>query len=288
MPGTNRPTSQSSSPGTTVRGAAQHAARSLRRRGSDERIETELFAGPLRLASRASSRLAFPGINFGVMTESPQTVTAVSAKFPVAIDTSQRRMGIGQSTVIRKPRVRDAQLTATFNRLWLFYRPGMASRMSVQSRAALRCNRGRRGNDAQDPPSQHLFSVVATASPLRNLWRSSASSTSRFTTPATSARNAVRHAARSPRRRGEPVPELPMRYHLLAPDVRCPKCGAGLTFVRVRRFADLYSCSSGDRCRCQVLHYRSKTTGACGYSTLSASGTFGVWTACDAAAAKGE
>jgi hypothetical protein len=81
--------------------------------------------------------------------EAPQPVTAVSAKFPVAIGTSQRRMGIGQSTVIRKPWVRGAQLTATLSRLWLFYRPGMASRMSVQSMAALRCNRGRRGNDAQ-------------------------------------------------------------------------------------------------------------------------------------------
>jgi len=71
-----------------------------------------------------------------------------------------------------------------------------------------------------------------------------------------------------------------MRYHLLAPDVRCPSCGAALTFVRIRRFADLYSCTSGDRCRCQVLHYRSKKTRACGYSTLSASGAFGVWNAC--------
>jgi hypothetical protein len=35
------------------------------------------------------------------------------------------------------------------------------------------------------------------------------------------------------------VPEHPMLFHLLAPDVKCPACGADLAFVRVRGHRDL-------------------------------------------------
>ena len=38
-----------------------------------------------------------------------------------------------------------------------------------------------------------------------------------------------------------------MRLHPLAPDVKCPACGAGLVFVRRRLLADLYECASGGR-----------------------------------------
>jgi hypothetical protein len=77
------------------------------------------------------------------------------------------------------------------------------------------------------------------------------------------------------------VPDLPMRYHLLAADVKCPACGACLAFVRVRGFGDLYQCVTGTPCRCQVMHYKNKATKTCGYSILYAWGSYGVWTACD-------
>jgi hypothetical protein len=67
-----------------------------------------------------------------------------------------------------------------------------------------------------------------------------------------------------------------MRLHPLAPEVRCPGCGAGLTFIRVRKFGDLYQCA----CKRQVMHYRNKETKACGYAPVYSSGVFGVWTAC--------
>ena len=70
------------------------------------------------------------------------------------------------------------------------------------------------------------------------------------------------------------MPELPMRFHLLAPDVKCPTCGADLTFVRVRGYGDLYQCASGGPCRCQVMHYR-KETKTCGYAVLYPLGS--VW-----------
>jgi hypothetical protein len=72
------------------------------------------------------------------------------------------------------------------------------------------------------------------------------------------------------------VPDLPMRLYALAPEVKCPGCGADLTFIRVRKFGDLYQCS----CNRQVLHYRKKETKACGYAPIYSSGAFGVWTAC--------
>jgi ssDNA-binding Zn-finger/Zn-ribbon topoisomerase 1 len=76
-----------------------------------------------------------------------------------------------------------------------------------------------------------------------------------------------------------------MRFHPLASDVKCPACGAGLTFLRVRRYGDLYQCSDGP-CRREVLHYRSKGTKACGYALAYGSGLFGAWTACDVPAAE--
>ena len=80
------------------------------------------------------------------------------------------------------------------------------------------------------------------------------------------------------------MPELPMRFHLLAPDVRCPSCGGGLTFIRVRRYADLYQCAS-DPCKCQVMPKEAKT---CGYAALSPDGGLGKWTACGGGPAQGE
>jgi hypothetical protein len=72
-----------------------------------------------------------------------------------------------------------------------------------------------------------------------------------------------------------------MLLHPLALDVRCPYCGAGLTFLRVRRYGDLYQCSDGP-CRREVLHYWNKGTKACGYALAYGSGVFGAWTACGA------
>ena len=83
------------------------------------------------------------------------------------------------------------------------------------------------------------------------------------------------------------MPGLPMRLHLLAPEVKCPACGAGLTFIRVRGgYGDLYQCASGGPCRCQVMHYRDRMTKTCGYAVMYTFGSFGEWTAC--APAKGE
>jgi hypothetical protein len=39
------------------------------------------------------------------------------------------------------------------------------------------------------------------------------------------------------------MPGALMRYHLLAPNVKCPSCGGGLTFIRVRGYGDLYQCA---------------------------------------------
>jgi hypothetical protein len=82
------------------------------------------------------------------------------------------------------------------------------------------------------------------------------------------------------------VPELPMQFHPLAPDVRCPTCGAGLTFVRVRQYRDLYQCPSG-ACKRQVMHYRNKVTQTCGYAPVYSTGVLGKWTACGESAPKG-
>ena len=71
-----------------------------------------------------------------------------------------------------------------------------------------------------------------------------------------------------------------MRLHPLAPDVSCPTCGAGLAFVRVRIFGDLYQCASGGPCRRQIMHYRHKKTHTCGYAPVYGTGVFGTWTAC--------
>ena len=84
------------------------------------------------------------------------------------------------------------------------------------------------------------------------------------------------------------MPELSMRLHPLAPEVKCPACGADLVFVRRRLLADLYECASGGPCKRQVLHYRTKETRTCGYAVLYTWGVFGEWTACAETAAKGE
>jgi hypothetical protein len=82
------------------------------------------------------------------------------------------------------------------------------------------------------------------------------------------------------------VTELPMRFHPLTSDVKCPACGADITFVRVRRgYGDLYQCVSGP-CRCEIIHYRSKETHTCGYAAISRNGAREAWTACGETAAK--
>jgi hypothetical protein len=136
------------------------------------------------------------------------------------------------------------------------------------------------GNDARVGPSS-LFSVDALVAPLPNL-RCAPGCPPHPNSPtsATSARSAVPHAARSPRRRDEAVPEIHRRYHLLGPAVKCPACGAGLTFVRVRGHRDLYSCASGGTCKCHVMHYWNKETKVCGYAVIYNYGPFGLWTVC--------
>jgi hypothetical protein len=85
------------------------------------------------------------------------------------------------------------------------------------------------------------------------------------------------------------MPELPMLLHPLAPDVRCPTCGAGLTFIQVRVYGDLYQCASGGACKRQVMHYWNVVTQTCGYAPVYSSRVFGAWTACgDKPAPKGE
>jgi hypothetical protein len=81
------------------------------------------------------------------------------------------------------------------------------------------------------------------------------------------------------------VPEPPMLLHLLA--VRCPACGARLTFIRLRGYGDLYECSGGS-CKCRVMHYRNKATQTCGWALLYNYASLGVWTACDVPAAMAE
>jgi hypothetical protein len=79
-----------------------------------------------------------------------------------------------------------------------------------------------------------------------------------------------------------------MRFHPLAPGVKCPSCGGDITFIRVRGFGDLYQCASGGGCWCQVMHYRSKATKTCGYAAIGKHGGVGEWTACDVPAAERE
>jgi hypothetical protein len=74
-----------------------------------------------------------------------------------------------------------------------------------------------------------------------------------------------------------PEPQSSMRFHLLAPDVKCPRCGGGLTFIRVRgKYGDLYQC----KCRRQVIHHVRKGSKTCGYAVMYSFGTFGEWTPC--------
>jgi hypothetical protein len=73
-----------------------------------------------------------------------------------------------------------------------------------------------------------------------------------------------------------------MRFHPLASNVKCAACGAGLTFLRVRGYGDLYSCASGGPCRCQIMHYRHPETKICGVAPVVSTGAFfGKWTACE-------
>ena len=82
------------------------------------------------------------------------------------------------------------------------------------------------------------------------------------------------------------MPTPPMRFHPLASDVRCPACGGDVMYIRVRGYGDLYQCASGP-CKSQVMHYQRKESKICGYAAITPLGSFGEWTACDVAAAKG-
>jgi hypothetical protein len=70
-----------------------------------------------------------------------------------------------------------------------------------------------------------------------------------------------------------------MKFHPLPPDAKCPRCGAGLVFVRVRGGGDLYRCASGGACRCDVFHYRSAGGQACGCSVVTYA-ELGRWVPC--------
>jgi hypothetical protein len=78
------------------------------------------------------------------------------------------------------------------------------------------------------------------------------------------------------------MPKRHMLLHPLPPGVKCPACGGGLTFIRVRVFGDLYQC----KCKHQVMHYLNTDTKTCGYAIIRPSWAFGAWTACDGPAAK--
>jgi hypothetical protein len=69
-----------------------------------------------------------------------------------------------------------------------------------------------------------------------------------------------------------------VHLHPLDPSVKCPACGAGLTFIRVRGgYGDLYQCG---QCKHQVMHYMSKVTNTCGYAPVTKYEWPGMWTAC--------
>jgi hypothetical protein len=82
------------------------------------------------------------------------------------------------------------------------------------------------------------------------------------------------------------MPERHMLLHPLPPGVKCPACGAGLTFVRVKGYGDLYQCGSGGLCKCAIFHFQNKGTRACGYVAIYSYGPMGEWTACGEPAPK--
>lgn len=137
---------------------------------------------------------------------------------------------------------------------------------------------------AKEHPTSSLLSVVAHGAFLAGVWR-----TSLFTSQPAHAGyfcGGRCPACREIARRGELMPGLPMRFHLVASHVKCPACGADLTFIRVRGYGDLlYQCVS-DPCRRQVMHYQRKDSKTCGCAALSHHGVFGVRIACDMPAAK--
>jgi len=82
------------------------------------------------------------------------------------------------------------------------------------------------------------------------------------------------------------MPERHRLLHPLPPGVKCPACGVGLTFVRVRGYGDLYQCGSGGSCKCAIFHFQNKGTRACGYVVIYSYGPMGEWTACGEPVAK--
>jgi hypothetical protein len=71
-----------------------------------------------------------------------------------------------------------------------------------------------------------------------------------------------------------------MKVHPLSPDVKCPVCGRGLVFVRVRVYGGLYRCAHGlQACRGAVVHYRMNGKTACGWAPSLDMGRAG-WTEC--------
>ena len=67
-----------------------------------------------------------------------------------------------------------------------------------------------------------------------------------------------------------------MKLHPLPAETKCPVCGVGLTFIRVRAFGDLYHCGSGGSCRCAVLHYKRQGSRECGKALLHSDERFGT------------
>ena len=69
---------------------------------------------------------------------------------------------------------------------------------------------------------------------------------------------------------------------------RGQRVAPSLLFVVRGGYGDLYQCASGGRCKCQIMHYRSKEAQTCGYAVVYEYGALGVWTACGEPAAKGK
>jgi hypothetical protein len=67
----------------------------------------------------------------------------------------------------------------------------------------------------------------------------------------------------------------------LSSAVKCPVCGGGLLFIRVRKFGDLYHCIRGAKvCPGVVLHYRRAGTTQCGWARLFDTGRPDEWIRC--------
>jgi hypothetical protein len=139
--------------------------------------------------------------------------------------------------------------------------------------------RKQRGNDARilatsrtskELQTGSLLSIVTDGTKVPNLWRA----LQRHPHPNPPCRLLLWAVLPSMpsgfRCEGGMMPGPPMRFHLLAPDVKCSACGGDLVFVRVRGYGDLYQCASGGPCHA----YQRKESKICGTLPLPA-GSFG-------------